>query len=40
VLVAEKSFHDAARERLGEMQDRVKLVDPADLYETILATIA
>ena len=39
LLVAEKSFHDAARDRLGEMQDRVKLVDPADLYDAILAVI-
>ena len=40
VLVAEKSFHDAARDRLGEMQGRVKLVDPADLHEAILAVIS
>jgi len=40
ILVAEKSFHDAARDRLGEMQGRVKLVDPADLYEAILAVIS
>lgn len=36
VLVAEKAFHEAARERLGEVRDRVKLVDPADLYEVII----
>ena len=40
ILVAEKSFHDAARDRLGEIQGRVKLVDPADLYEAILAVIS
>ena len=36
VLVAERAFHEAALERLGEVRDRVKLVDPADLYEAIL----
>ena len=40
ILVVEKSFHDAAGVRLGEMQGRVKLVDPADLYEAILAVIS
>jgi len=36
VLVAEKAFQEAAREQLGEVRDRVKLVDPANLYEVIL----
>ena len=40
VLVAETSFHDVARERLGEVRDRVKLVDPADFYTAILAVIS
>ena len=40
VLVAEKAFHDAAGDRLGEMRGRVKLVDPADLHEAILAVIS
>jgi len=40
ILVAEKAFHEAARSRLGEMQGRVELVDPADLYEAILAVIS
>lgn len=39
VLVAERAFHEAARERLGEIRDRVKLVDPADLYEAILQVV-
>ncbi len=36
LLIVEKQFHDSARGRLGEVCDRVKLVDPADLYEAIL----
>jgi len=40
ILVAEKAFHDTARDRLGEMQGRVKLVDPADLHAAILAVIS
>jgi hypothetical protein len=36
VLIVEKAFHDSARDRLGDVADRVRLVDPADLYEAIL----
>ncbi len=36
LLIAETPFHDAARGRLGDVCDRVRLVDPAELYEAIL----
>jgi hypothetical protein len=39
MLIVEKAFQVAARERLGDVRDRVKLVDPSELYESILKAI-
>ncbi len=36
LLIVEKAFHDSAGERLGEVSERVTLVDPADLYDAII----
>ncbi len=40
LLIAEKSDHEAARRLLDEVADRVRLVDPADLYQAVLETIS
>ena len=40
LLIVEKAFHDAARERLGDAQSRVQLVDPDDLYKAIMEMLS
>jgi hypothetical protein len=40
LLMAEKSDHKKAKELLGDVADHVRLVDPAELYEAVLETIA
>jgi hypothetical protein len=40
LLMVESSDHEGAAELLGEARDRVRLVDPADIYEAVLKIIA
>jgi hypothetical protein len=40
LLIAEKPDHAKARKLLGEAADYVRLVDPAEIYEAVLKTIA
>ena len=40
VLIAESAFHPDARDRLGEVRDRVRLADPAELHATLLEMIS
>jgi len=40
LLIADKSDHAEAARLLGEAGDRVRLVDPQDLYKAVLETIA
>ncbi len=40
LLIAEKFDHEEAKRVLGEVANRVRLVDPADLYEVVLQTIS
>ncbi len=40
LLIAEESDHHEARELLGEVRDRVRLADPADLYAAVMETIS
>lgn len=40
LLIAQESNHHEARELLGEVRDRVRLVDPADLYAAVMETIS
>jgi hypothetical protein len=40
LLIVERAFHDAARERLGDAQARVQLVDPDDIYKAIMAMLS
>lgn len=40
VLIAEAAFHSDARDRLGEVRDRVRLADPAELHATLLEMIS
>ncbi len=40
LLIVDKAFHEAARERLGDVRDRVRLVDPADLYQAVTEVLA
>ncbi len=39
LLIVPKSEHGAAREVLGGAADYVRLVDPADLYQTVLEIV-
>jgi len=40
LLLAEESDHEDARQVLGEVGDRVRLVDPSDLHQLVLQTIS
>jgi hypothetical protein len=40
LLIAEESDHQKAKKLLGNMADHARLVDPGELYETVLETIA
>jgi hypothetical protein len=40
LLIAEKSDHKKARGLLGDVADRVQLVDPSDLYQAVLDIIS
>ena len=40
LIMAERSDHEEARLLLGEVGDRVRLVDPSDLYQVALETIS
>ena len=40
LLIVEKSDHEKARQLLGEVGDRVRLVDPSDLHQVVLDTIS
>lgn len=40
LLIAETSDHQKARKLLGDVADQVRLVDPEELYEAVLETIA
>jgi hypothetical protein len=40
LLIAGRSEHEGARRLLGEMADKVRLVDPADLYAAILQVVS
>jgi hypothetical protein len=40
LLMAEKPDHKKAKELLGDVADHVRLVDPGELYEAVLDTVA
>jgi len=40
LLIVGRAEQEAARKLLGEVRDRVQLVDPADLYAAILQAVA
>jgi hypothetical protein len=40
LLIAEESDHQKAKSLLGDVTDYVRLVDPGQLYEAVLETIA
>lgn len=40
LLIAEKPDHKKARALLGDVADRVALVDPVDLYQAVLDTVS
>lgn len=40
VLIADKADHEEARRVLGDVADRVRLVDPAELYQVVLQTVS
>ncbi len=40
LIVADKSLHAAARRQLGEVGERVTLVDPGDLYAEVARLVA
>lgn len=40
LIIVDEALHREARQQLGEMGERVTLVDPADLYTAIARTIS
>lgn len=40
LLIADRSDHEKAKELLGEVTDHSRLVDPEELYEAVLETVA
>lgn len=40
LLIVEKSEHEEAKRVLGEVGNRVRLVDPADLYDVVVEIVS
>lgn len=40
LLIVEKSEHEEAKRVLGEVENRVRLVDPADLYDVVVEIVS